>query len=143
MSIQSVNPATGQVLETFTPASPADLERIVARAHAAFGEWRAVPFAARAERMRSASRLLTKDIAHHALNMALEMGKPIVQAEAEVQKCAWCCEFYAEHADAFLAVEPREKDAAKRYVRFDPLGVVLAVVPWNCAYWQVFVFSGA
>ena len=141
MSIQSVNPATGQVLETFTPASPADLERIVARAHAAFGEWRAVPFAARAERMRSASRLLTKDIAHHALNMALEMGKPIVQAEAEVQKCAWCCEFYAEHAEAFLAVEPRETDAAKSYVRFDPLGVILAVMPWNFPYWQVFRFA--
>jgi len=141
MGIQSVNPATGQVLETFTPASPADLERIVARAHAAFGEWKAVPFAARTERMRSAARLLTKDIAHHSLNMALEMGKPIVQAEAEVQKCAWCCEFYAEHAEAFLAVEPRETDASKSYVRFDPLGVILAVMPWNFPYWQVFRFA--
>ena len=141
MGIQSVNPATGQVLETFTPASPADLERIVARAHAAFVEWRAVPFAARAEHMRSAARLLTKDIAHHSLNMTLEMGKPIVQAEAEVQKCAWCCEFYAEHAEAFLAVEPRETDASKSYVRFDPLGVILAVMPWNFPYWQVFRFA--
>ena len=141
MGIQSVNPATGQVLETFTPASPADLERIVARAHAAFGEWKAVPFAARTERMRSAARLLTKDIAHHSLNMVLEMGKPIVQAEAEVQKCAWCCEFYAEHAEAFLAVEPRETDASKSYVRFDPLGVILAVMPWNFPYWQVFRFA--
>jgi len=141
MSIQSVNPATGQVLETFAPESPADLERIVARAHAAFVEWRAVPFAARAEHMRSAARLLTKDIAHHSLNMTLEMGKPIVQAEAEVQKCAWCCEFYAEHAEAFLAVEPRDTDASKSYVRFDPLGVILAVMPWNFPYWQVFRFA--
>ena len=141
MSIQSVNPATGQVLETFTPTSPEQLERIVARAHAAFLAWRTVPFAARAERMREAARLLRKDMASHALTMTLEMGKPIVQAEAEVEKCALTCDFYAEHAEAFLAEQPRETDASKSYVRFDPLGVVLAVMPWNFPYWQVFRFA--
>jgi succinate-semialdehyde dehydrogenase/glutarate-semialdehyde dehydrogenase len=141
MSIQSVNPATGEVLETFTPASPEQLERIVARAHAAFLAWRTVPFAARAERMREAARLLRKDMASHALAMTLEMGKPIVQAEAEVEKCALTCDFYAEHAEAFLAEQPRETDASKSYVRFDPLGVVLAVMPWNFPYWQVFRFA--
>jgi succinate-semialdehyde dehydrogenase / glutarate-semialdehyde dehydrogenase len=141
MSIQSVNPATGEVLETFTPASPEQLERIVARAHAAFLAWRTVPFAARAERIREAARLLRKDMASHAVTMTLEMGKPIVQAEAEVQKCALTCDFYAEHAEAFLAEQPRETDASKSYVRFDPLGVVLAVMPWNFPYWQVFRFA--
>jgi succinate-semialdehyde dehydrogenase/glutarate-semialdehyde dehydrogenase len=141
MSIQSVNPATGEVLETFTPTSPEQLERIVARAHAAFLAWRTVPFAARAERMREAARLLRKDMASHALTMTLEMGKPIVQAEAEVEKCALTCDFYAEHAEAFLAEQPRETDASKSYVRFDPLGVVLAVMPWNFPYWQVFRFA--
>jgi len=141
MSIQSVNPATGEVLETFTPTSPDELERMVARAHAAFLGWRTVPFAARAERMREAARLLRKDMASHALAMTLEMGKPIIQAEAEVEKCALTCDFYAEHAEAFLAEQPRETDASKSYVRFDPLGVVLAVMPWNFPYWQVFRFA--
>src|SRR5437867_8468831 len=141
MSIQSLNPATGEVLETFTPTSPEQLERMVARAHATFLGWRTVPFAARAERMREAARLLRKDMASHALAMTLEMGKPIIQAEAEVEKCALTCDFYAEHAEAFLAEQPRETDASKSYVRFDPLGVVLAVMPWNFPYWQVFRFA--
>jgi succinate-semialdehyde dehydrogenase / glutarate-semialdehyde dehydrogenase len=141
MGIQSVNPATGEVLETFTPTSPEELERILARAHAAFAEWRAVPFATRAERMREAARLLRKSMAYHALAMTLEMGKPIVQAEAEVEKCALACDFYAEHAEGFLAEQPRETDASQSYVRFDPLGTVLAVMPWNFPYWQVFRFA--
>jgi succinate-semialdehyde dehydrogenase/glutarate-semialdehyde dehydrogenase len=141
MSIQSVNPATGEVLETFIPTSSEQLERIVTRAQAAFVEWRAVPFAVRAERMREAARLLRKDVAFHAVTMTLEMGKPIVQAEAEVEKCAWACDFYAEHAEAFLAEQPRTTDASTSYVRFDPLGVVLAVMPWNFPYWQVFRFA--
>ena len=80
MSIQSVNPATGEVLQTFNATSPAELERIMARAQAAFVEWRSVPFSTRAERMRDAARLLRKDKAEHARTMTLEMGKPIVQA---------------------------------------------------------------
>jgi succinate-semialdehyde dehydrogenase / glutarate-semialdehyde dehydrogenase len=141
MSIQSVNPATGEVLETFTPTSPDELERMVTRAHAAFVEWRDVSFEARTEHMRAAARLLRKDMAHHAVTMTLEMGKPIVQAEAEVEKCALVCDFYAEHAEEFLAEQPRTTDASKSYVRFDPLGVVLAVMPWNFPYWQVFRFA--
>jgi len=141
MSIQSVNPATGEVLETFTPTSSEQLERIVTRAQAAFVEWRAVPFAVKAERMREAARLLRKDVAFHAVAMTLEMGKPIVQAEAEVEKCAGACDFYSEHAEAFLAEQPRKTDASTSYVRFDPLGVVLAVMPWNFPYWQVFRFA--
>jgi succinate-semialdehyde dehydrogenase/glutarate-semialdehyde dehydrogenase len=141
MSIQSVNPATDEVLETFTSTTPEELERIVARAHAAFVEWRSVPFKARADRMREAARLLRKGMEHHAVTMTLEMGKPIVQAEAEVEKCAACCDFYAENAEAFLAEQPRKTDASRSYVRFDPLGPVLAVMPWNFPYWQVFRFA--
>jgi succinate-semialdehyde dehydrogenase/glutarate-semialdehyde dehydrogenase len=141
MSIQSVNPATGEVLQTFRATSPAELERIMARAHAAFVEWRSVPFATRAERMRDAARLLRKDKAEHARTMTLEMGKPIVQAEAEVDKCALGCDYYADHAEGFLAEQPRETDASRSYVRFDPLGPVLAVMPWNFPFWQVFRFA--
>src|SRR5499433_4198550 len=141
MSIQSVNPATGDVLETFTPTSSEALERMVARGHAAFLEWRAVPFPERASRMRKAADVLKKNHADHALYMTQEMGKPILQSEAEVEKCAWVCEFYADHAETFLAEQPRETDASTSYVRFDPLGVVLAVMPWNFPYWQVFRFA--
>jgi len=141
MSIQSVNPATGELLESFTPASPGELDRLVGKAHAAFVRWRTVPFAERAARMREAARLLRNGMAQHALDMTLEMGKPIVQAEAEIEKCALCCDYYADHAETFLAAEPRATDASKSYVRFDPLGVVLAVMPWNFPYWQVFRFA--
>ena len=141
MSIQSVNPATGEILETFTATSPEELERILAKSRAAFLEWRTVPFAARAPRMREAARLLRQGKAELARTMTLEMGKPIVQAEAEVDKCAACCDYYADHAQAFLDEQPRETDASKSYVRFDPLGPVLAVMPWNFPFWQVFRFA--
>src|SRR5881397_2106349 len=141
MSLQSVNPATGEVLETFTPPSARELDDIVAQSRAAFLEWRPVPFKARAERMRAAARTLRRRRAEFARTMTLEMGKPIAQGEAEVDKCAWACEYYADTAEGFLAVQPRETDARKSFVRFDPLGVVLAVMPWNFPFWQVFRFA--
>jgi succinate-semialdehyde dehydrogenase / glutarate-semialdehyde dehydrogenase len=139
--IQSINPATGEVLETFPTSSPQDIERSVATAHAAFLEWRDVGFATRAESMRKAAALLRGRKDEYARTMALEMGKPVTQGEAEVDKCAWTCEFYAEHAETMLAPQPRATDASKSYVRFDPLGPVLAIMPWNFPFWQVFRFA--
>src|SRR5438128_8612826 len=110
-------------------------------AHAAFLQWREVPFARRAQRMREAAQILRTRRAEYARTMTLEMGKPIVQGEAEVDKCAWACEYYADHAEAFLAEQPRETEASRSYVRFDPLGPVLAVMPWNFPFWQVFRFA--
>src|SRR3989441_8339751 len=141
MSLQSVNPATGEVLETFTAPWSRELDGMVATSHAAYLEWRTVPFKARAERMRQAAQTLRRRRAEFARTMALEMGKPIAQGEAEVDKCAWVCDYYADAAEGFLAVQPRETDAKKSYVRFDPLGVVLAVMPWNFPFWQVFRFA--
>jgi len=141
MSIQSVNPATGDVVETYEPTSPSELERVLATAQAAFLEWRNTPFSTRARHMRHAGEMLKKRRVDFARLMTLEMGKPIVQAEAEVDKCAWTCEFFAEHAEAFLAEQPRQTDASRSYVRFDPLGPVLAVMPWNFPFWQVFRFA--
>ena len=80
-------------------------------------------------------------MARNACTMALEMGKPIVQGEAEVEKCAWCCDYYAENAAMFLAEQAREADASRSYVRFDPIGPVLAIMPWNFPFWQVFRFA--
>ena len=141
MSIQSVNPATGEVIETFEATSAREVERILATAHAAFVEWRRTPFVTRARHLRNAAEVLKKRKADYARLMTLEMGKPIVQAEAEVDKCAWACEYFADHAEGFLAEQPRETDASRSYVRFDPLGPVLAVMPWNFPFWQVFRFA--
>jgi succinate-semialdehyde dehydrogenase / glutarate-semialdehyde dehydrogenase len=141
MTIQSINPASGEVLATFEPTTSAELERTMTTAHAAFGGWRALSFAARAERLRAAARRLRLQKGEHARTMALEMGKPISQGLAEAEKCAWGCEYYADNAEAFLAPQPRDTDAAMSYVRFDPLGLVLAVMPWNFPYWQVFRFA--
>jgi succinate-semialdehyde dehydrogenase/glutarate-semialdehyde dehydrogenase len=141
MSLQSINPTTGEVIETFEETSPHELERILEGAHRAFLDWRSVGFATRGEMMRRAAAILKARKADHARAMALEMGKPIGQGEAEVEKCALTCEYYAEHAEAFLAEQPRETEAARSYVRFDPLGPVLAVMPWNFPFWQVFRFA--
>ena len=141
MSIRSVDPATGDVLETIEEMSSAQIDRALAAAHAAFLEWRARPFAARAALMRAAARELRSREAEYAMSMTREMGKPITQAEAEVEKCAVTCDYYAAHAETFLAEQPRETDATRSYVRFDPLGVVLAVMPWNFPFWQVFRFA--
>jgi succinate-semialdehyde dehydrogenase / glutarate-semialdehyde dehydrogenase len=141
MAIQSINPATGEVLETFTETSAAEIERILATVQRTFLGWRDVPFATRAQHMRKAAELLRGRKPDYARTMALEMGKPIVQGEAEVDKCALTCDYYAEHAGAMLAEQPRQTDAAKSYVRFDPLGPVLAVMPWNFPFWQVFRFA--
>ncbi len=140
MTIESRNPATGEVLERFDEAGPEAVDAALARALEAFVAWRATPFAARADRMRALARRLRETNAAHARTMALEMGKPLADGEAEIEKCAWGCDFYAEHAAGFLAAEPRVTDAARSFVRFDPLGPVLAIMPWNFPYWQVFRF---
>ena len=142
MAIDSVNPTTGEVIETFAETSPAALEASLAGAWDAFVDWRRVPFAGRAERLRAAARILRVRKVDFARTMALEMGKPIAQGEAEVEKCAWVCEYYAEHAARASRAESRAPtDATRSYVRFDPLGVVLAVMPWNFPFWQVFRFA--
>ena len=141
MSIQSVNPATGETIETMEETSKAQIEQALARAHAAFLEWRTRPFADRSRLMRAAAAELRKNKDEYAMTMTREMGKPITQAHAEVEKCAGTCDYYAEHAEAFLAEQPRETEASRSYVRFDPLGVVLAVMPWNFPFWQVFRFA--
>jgi len=139
--IQSVNPATGAVLETFPGTSPDEVADVVARVAAAAGAWRRVPVGERAVPMRALAAGLRAEAARLARTMALEMGKPVAQGEAEIEKCAWACEFYAEHAAGFLAPRERPSDAARSYVRFDPLGAVLAVMPWNFPFWQVFRFA--
>src|SRR2546428_2400576 len=141
MSIRSVNPTTGEVLETFAETTPKEAERIIEDVHAAFLDWRRRPVQQRARAIGETARVLRAKKTAHARTMALEMGKPVAQGEAEVEKCAWGCEYYAQHGEEFLAAQPRQTDARRSYVRFDPLGPVLAIMPWNFPFWQVFRFA--
>jgi succinate-semialdehyde dehydrogenase/glutarate-semialdehyde dehydrogenase len=141
MAIESINPATGDLLERFEELSPRDLDQVLAKSHAAFADWRERGFLERARLMREAARILRDNKERYGRTMALEMGKPVGQGEAEAEKSAWVCEYYADHAEQFLAEQPRETDAARSFVRFDPLGPVLAIMPWNFPYWQVFRFA--
>src|SRR5216117_1407661 len=141
MTVVSINPTTGETLETFAETTPAALERVLDEAVAAYQTWRRCSYAHRAKLVREAARLLRERKSQHARTMALEMGKPLPQGEAEAEKCAWVCDYYAEHAERFLAEEPRETDASKAFIRFDPIGPVLAIMPWNFPFWQVFRFA--
>ncbi|HEY1253032.1 MAG TPA: NAD-dependent succinate-semialdehyde dehydrogenase [Thermoanaerobaculia bacterium] len=139
--IASVNPANGETLRVFEPHSAQEVERRVALAADAFPRWRAVPFAEKAERLTRAADLLDAHKQELGRVMTLEMGKPVGAAAAEAEKCAWVCRYYAEHAAAFLADEPVATDAGRSFVRYEPLGPVLAVMPWNFPFWQVFRFA--
>jgi succinate-semialdehyde dehydrogenase/glutarate-semialdehyde dehydrogenase len=141
MSIASINPATGEILKTFAAHQPGEVERRVALAAATARSWRRVPNAHRSAALRRAADLLEAEKRRFGEIMTLEMGKPIGAAVAEAEKCASVCRFYAEHAAGFLAPEPVETDAEESFVRYEPLGVVLAVMPWNFPFWQVFRFA--
>ncbi len=139
--MRSVNPATGEELARYAQHDEGEVEMRLALSERTFARWRATPVGARAERMRAAAEALDARRDALAELMTREMGKPIEAARAEVDKCAWVCRFYAEHAEAMLADEPRETDARRSFVRYRPLGPVLAVMPWNFPLWQVFRFA--
>jgi succinate-semialdehyde dehydrogenase/glutarate-semialdehyde dehydrogenase len=141
MAIQSLNPATGELLKSYTEATPAQVAAILQKAEAVFQGWRRTGFSERSRYMKKAAQILRQRKAEYAELMALEMGKPLAQGEAEVEKCAWCCEFYAENAEAFLKEKEIATDASKSFVTYQPLGVILAVMPWNFPFWQVFRFA--
>src|SRR5216110_22413 len=139
--IESINPGTEEVIATFDQFTPAQVEQALVEADAAFHQWRRQSFAERSRAMRGAAELLRKRKDRYAGLITAEMGKPITQAEAEVEKCAWVCDYFAEHAERFLARRPAQTNARLSYVAFEPLGVVLAVMPWNFPFWQVFRFA--
>jgi succinate-semialdehyde dehydrogenase / glutarate-semialdehyde dehydrogenase len=141
MVLYAVNPATGQTIKTYDEMTPADVDRVVTQAHQAFLEWKQTTFAERARAMQRAAQILREHADTYAMLMAQEMGKPIREGRAEAEKCAWVCEYYAEHAEAFLRPEVIPTDASKSFVTFQPFGVVLAVMPWNFPFWQVFRFA--
>ena len=141
MVMQSINPATEEVLESFEELTHQRAAEALERAHAAFRRWRETSFGERVVCLQAAARILREDKARWAGLITAEMGKPIVEAEAEIEKCAWNCDFYAEQAPRYLADEHAETDARESFVAFQPLGVVLAIMPWNFPFWQVFRFA--
>ena len=141
MELKSINPATGEVVGTYEELAPESVGRAIDESEAALAAWRETSFAERASLMRGAAGVLRRGAADLSILMALEMGKPVRQGRAEVEKCAWACEYYAENAARFLEPEIVATDARKSFVTFRPLGVVLAVMPWNFPLWQVFRFA--
>jgi succinate-semialdehyde dehydrogenase/glutarate-semialdehyde dehydrogenase len=138
MKIQSINPATEEVIETFEPHAPTQIDDILSAVSAAQKRWRDRTLAERAEVLLQVAALLRERKDELARAATSEMGKPIVESEAEVEKCAWVCAYYAERAERFLADEPATSTATESYVAYRPLGVLLAIMPWNFPYWQAF-----
>ncbi len=139
--IESINPATGQKVKSYDEMSPAQVGQAIQSAHDAFTEWRLTSFAHRAELMKKVAQALRDREQELAELMAVEMGKPVREGRAEAAKCAWVCEYYADNAAGMLSDEEITTDASKSFVTYQPLGVVLAVMPWNFPLWQVYRFA--
>ena len=141
MGIATINPATGETIQTFEGLSDAAIARAIDMAQHSFEQYRRTSLAQRATWLHAAASLLVDERELFAKTMTVEMGKPIAAAVAEVEKCAAVCRYYADHAEQFLAPVTIETDASHSYVMYQPLGVVLAVMPWNFPFWQVFRFA--
>ena len=141
MTITTVNPATEETLAEFPEMSASQIEDILRNTDAAFQAWRRVGLKDRVKRLRGLAARLREREAEYAELMSREMGKPLAEGEGEVQKCAWVCDYYAENAAEFLADEVIESDASRSFVTYQPLGVVLAIMPWNFPFWQVIRFA--
>lgn len=141
MGIASINPTTGDTVKTFTPLTDDELERKLDRADRAFVHYRRTLMAQRSRWLRAAADILERDARSLGETMTLEMGKPIQSAIAEVNKCAWVCRYYADNAAEFLADRPIDTGSNFSYISYQPLGAILAVMPWNFPLWQVFRFA--
>ena len=141
MAITSINPTTGETLKKFSAFSDDEIEQRLRRAERAFAHHRREPFVKRAEFLMATASLLEQEKQKLARTITLEMGKLLRAAMEEVEKCARACRFYAENAERFLEDEPAQTDAARSFVRYQPLGPVLAIMPWNFPFWQVFRFA--
>jgi succinate-semialdehyde dehydrogenase/glutarate-semialdehyde dehydrogenase len=139
--MRSINPATEEVIAEYHEHDADAIEERLARAESSFREWSRTGFAERSARMHRAASILRERAGRYGELMTAEMGKTIASAEAEVEKCAWVCEYYADNAERFLADEPVETDASRSWISYQPLGPVLAIMPWNFPFWQVFRFA--
>ncbi len=141
MSYQTTNPTTEEILKTYEPFNQQQIDAALTRAQQTFQQWRSTTFADRERAIKAVAAHLRERKGELAKHAVLEMGKSITEAEAEVEKCAWTCDYFAENAEKMLADQVIKANAQESYVAFRPLGVVLAVMPWNFPYWQVFRFA--
>lgn len=139
--MKTINPTTGETIKEYQAMSQDQVTQILSDMDQAQEQWRKRSFAERAKHLRRAAELLREKKSEYGRLMAEEMGKPLSQGEAESEKCAWVCDYYAENAEDFLANEPIETNADHSYVAFNPLGIVLAIMPWNYPFWQLFRFA--
>ncbi len=141
MLFKSINPFNGKEAGQYPAMSSAELITRLDLSGTAFQNWRQVPLSERCHLMRNAGAVLRDHGEEYARMITLEMGKPITESRAEIAKCAWVCDYYADHASEFLANEEIRTDATRSFVRYDPLGAILAIMPWNFPFWQVFRFA--
>ncbi len=143
MAIISRNPATGELNGEFSEDSDVVLEKKLATAQSTYKSWKSITYTERAEILMKVASDLKTNVNEYAAIITSEMGKPILQSQAEVKKCAWVCEYFAENGEKFLKPQLINTESASSYVRFDPLGVILTIMPWNFPFWQFFRFSAA
>jgi len=140
MAIRSMNPATGKVLKKYNLASDADVKSAIISASNAYNEWKRQNFTSKSNLLHKLADVIIENLYKHAETISLEMGKPITEAKAEVEKCAKLCKYYADNGKFFLMDEVIIKSPNKAIVRYEPLGVILGIMPWNFPYWQAFRF---
>ncbi len=139
--LKSVNPATRKLIKEYPEMNSEQVSEIIKYADASFHSWKKISFDERSELMINAANVLRRNKNDLGKIITLEMGKPIAQSIAEIEKCGWVCDYYAENAERFLTDELIKTEASKSFVAFQPIGVVLAVMPWNFPFWQVFRFA--
>ena len=139
--LQSINPFNQEVVQNYKEYSQNEVDTIISDADSEFNKWKQTEFDIRSKLLRNTASILKNNIEEYSKIMTLEMGKPIRESRAEIEKCAWVCEYYAENGGKFLSPQEVKTDASKSYVTFQPLGAILAVMPWNFPFWQVFRFA--
>ena len=139
--LSSINPANNILIKNYDEMTGPESADIISLADKAFKNWKETSFIHRSELMKNAAKVLRENSEEYSVLMTIEMGKPIVQSRTEVEKCAWVCDYYADNAEKFLADEIVKTEATKSFVSYQPLGVILAVMPWNFPFWQVFRFA--
>ncbi|MCK4943682.1 MAG: aldehyde dehydrogenase family protein, partial [Candidatus Aminicenantes bacterium] len=137
----AINPANGEEIKSYPLLNQPQVEQTIEASRFAFLSWRRTAFSERSRHMKIAARILRENTSQYAELMTLEMGKPIKEGRGEVEKCAWVCDYYADNAEGFLKPEIIPTNASESFVSFQPLGVILAVMPWNFPFWQVFRFA--
>jgi succinate-semialdehyde dehydrogenase/glutarate-semialdehyde dehydrogenase len=139
--LNSINPANNKLIKSYDEMSSEESAKIISLADVSFSSWKETTFVHRSALMKNAAKVLRKNSNKYSILMTSEMGKPIAQSRAEVEKCAWVCDYYAENSEKFLADEIIKTEATKSFVTYQPLGVILAIMPWNFPFWQVFRFA--